>query len=459
MKRRMQRRVRHLLRSMPVRLALLLVLLFSTVSLLSLAASYAVTQNSFEATIRADLEQDIAGFRAAPNARAVAALVDAESRDADPSRVILSYVAPNGQIFGNGAIARDDEGYHIVSLAEGRAEYVGRYLSLTTRLYGGQLTVARSRAQIEALRTVFLNILLISLLPTVLIALSGGLYLARRGKRHVEIIGRTLDDLTNGDLTARVRVSPVWADDLVGIGTKVNQMAGAQEAQTQMLRQVSSDIAHDLKTPIQRVAVHLDDLARSVPPDGQAGAALARAQDEVSGIASVFQSLLQIASVEGGSPRSHFKPVMLNPICHTLAEVYEPTAAEKSQTLTSSVPDDPVTVRGDKNLLGQMLANLCENAMRHTPEGSRIDLRLTQDATHAHVEVADNGPGIPADSRDKVLQRLYRLDASRHTPGNGLGLSLVDGIVKLHGATLRLEDNDPGLKVRVSFPLGSAASF
>ena len=445
-------RIAQLWRSMPVRLALLLVLLFSTVSLLSLAASYAVTQNSFETAIRADLEQDLAGFRAAPNARAVALLVDGESRDADPSRVILSYITPSGRIYGNGAIARDDEGYHIVSLARDRAEYDGEYLSLSTRLYGGQLTVARSRAQIEALGTVFLNILLISLLPTVLIALSGGLYLARRSKHHVEVIGGTLDDLTNGDLGARVRVSAQWADDLVRIGTKVNQMASAQEAQTQMLRQVSSDIAHDLKTPIQRVAVHLDDLARTVPPDTQEGALLAKAQDEVTGIASVFQSLLQIASVEAGSPKAHFKPVDLTHLCQTMTEVYEPAAMAKDQSLVCEVQNGPIFVHGDKNLLGQVLANLIENALRHTPHGSQINISLCTNHGRPTLEVADNGAGIPEAEREKVLRRLYRLDASRHTPGNGLGLSLVEGVVKLHGGTLGLLDNAPGLRVRIVFP-------
>lgn len=447
----MRGRIRQLWRSMPVRLALLLVLLFSTVSLISLLASYAVTRNSFETAIRADLEQDIAGFRAAPNSRAVALLVDAESRGTDPGRVILSYITPNGQIFGNGAIARDDEGYHIVSLAKSRTEYDGDYLSLTIRLYGGQLTVARSLAQIEALRVVFFNILLLSLLPTILIALSGGLYLARRSKRHVEVIGGTLDDLTNGDLTARVTMGPRWADDLVRIGDKVNQMAGAQEAQTQMLRQVSSDIAHDLKTPIQRVAVYLDDMARTVPSASDEGALLGKAQDEVAGIASVFQSLLQIASVESGSPKAHFKPVNLNQLCETMTEVYEPAAAAKGQSLVCAVPDKMVQVVGDKNLLGQVLANLVENAMRHTPEGSKITVTLAQNAGRAIVEIADNGPGIPAAEREKVVRRLYRLDRSRNTPGNGLGLSLVEGVVKLHGGHLSLLDNAPGLRVRIEF--------
>ena len=259
----MKARLAGLWRSMPLRLALLLVLLFTIVSLLSLAASYAVTQRSFEQAIRADLAQDMAGFRAAPGASALARLVEAESRETDPNRLILSYIGPNGRIYGNGAIARDNEGYHIVSIGAARAQYTGVYLTLTDTLYGGLLTIARSRAEITALREVFVNILLVSLLPTVLIALSGGLILARRSKRHVEVIRATLDRLTAGDLAARAAPGPRWSDDLLRIGEAVNQMARAQETSVAALRQVSLDIAHDLKTPIQRVSVHLDDLDRA----------------------------------------------------------------------------------------------------------------------------------------------------------------------------------------------------
>ena len=126
---------RELWRSMPLRLAVMLVALFTTVSLISLAASYAVTQSSFEHSIRADLRQDLAGFRAAPTATAVARLVEAESREVDPNRLILSYIAPSGRIYGNGAIARDDAGFRIISLDRDRAEYDGAYLSLTDSLY------------------------------------------------------------------------------------------------------------------------------------------------------------------------------------------------------------------------------------------------------------------------------------------------------------------------------------
>lgn len=436
---------------MPLRLAILLVALFALVSLLSLAASYAVTQSSFEESIRADLRQDLAGFRAAPNARAVAILVDAESREADPNRLILSYIGPDGRIYGNGAIARDDEGFHIVSLDRARAEYAGDYLSLTDTLYGGVITIARSRAEIEALRGVFVNILLISLLPTVLIALSGGLILARRSKRHVEVVGSALDLMTSGDLAARVEIGPRWSDDLVRIGGKLNQMAGAQEAQMKALKGVSSDIAHDLKTPLQRVAVHLEELHAHVDDGSQAAGLIARTQSEVTDMTRVFQALLQLAQVEAGSPRARFEDVDLAKVCQTLVEVYEPSAAASSHHLSLVLDAEKVIVRGDRALLGQMVSNLIENAMRHTPAGSHIEVALELDHQGCVLSVSDNGSGVPEGEREKVLQRLYRLDRSRQTPGHGLGLSLVDAVAGLHGAGLSLRDNAPGLRVDVTF--------
>ncbi len=442
-----------MLRSMPVRLAGGLVLLFSVVSLLGLLASYVYTQASFEQTMRADLTQDMAGFRAAPSASALAALVEAEARSTDPERVVLSYFAPNGRHFGNAVVARDADGYRILSDLPGQPEINGRYLALTASLRGGQLTVARSRAQIDALRGVFLNILGLSLLPTILIALSGGLILARRGARHVAVIGGTLDSLTSGDLEARVGGVDGWSDDLARIGAKVDQMARSQEDTVANLRQVSSDIAHDLKTPIQRVAVHLDELSQSDDLPEQERALVDKALDELDGIVSVFHSLLQLTQIESGSPRARFQPVDLTALCQTLCDVYEPSAAENGQTLICTLPQDPVrSVTGDRNLLGQVLANLIENALRHTPKDSTITVALSQGATHVDLSVSDTGPGIPAAERDLVLRRLYRLDRSRTTPGNGLGLSLVASIAQVHGAELTLAEADPGLRVTLSFP-------
>ncbi|MGX0876848.1 signal transduction histidine kinase [Roseovarius sp. MBR-154] len=442
-----------LLRSMPLRLAAGLVLLFSLVSLLGLLASYIYTQASFEQTLRADLAQDMAGFRAAPSAAALAALIEAEARSTDPERVVLSYFAPNGRHYGNALVARDADGYRILSYLPGNPEIEGRYLALTASLRGGQLTVARSLAQIDALRDAFLNILGISLLPAVLVALSGGLFLARRGARHVAVISGTLDQLTSGNLKARVGDVSGWSDDLARIAAKLDQMARAQEDAVESLRQVSSDIAHDLKTPIQRAAVHLDDLSQSPDLTEDARALLEKAQTELDGIVSIFHALLQLAQIESGSPRAGFTPVDLSDLCRTLCDVYDPSITENGQTLTSALPDGPMRpVIGDRTLLGQVLANLIENAMHHTPRGTVITVALSQTAQHVDLSVTDTGPGIPEAERDLVLRRLYRLDRSRATPGHGLGLSLVAGIAQVHDATLTLEDAGPGLRVRLRFP-------
>lgn len=439
-----------LVRSTPLRLALALVALFSVVSLVSLATSYVITQRSFEQTIRDDLRQDMIGFRAAPTAAALALLVEAEARETDPNRLVLSYYAANRRHYGNALIARDSEGYHIVSLEEGNPGLPGRYLALTATLQGGQLTIARSRAEIDALRAVFLNILWISLLPTVLIAISGGLYFARRSARQVRVIGHGLDQLTSGTLSARIGQTPGWAEDLAQIASKVDQMARAQELSVEALRQVSSDIAHDLKTPIQRVAVHLDDLAERHDLGGDAQALVAEARKELGDIVSVFHALLQIAQVESGTPKSRFAPVDLVDLCQTFHEVYEPSATENGQTLLLDLPTGTVKVPGDRNLLGQVLANLIENALRHTPKGCEITIAVTGGA-HPTLSVSDTGPGIPESERTLVLRRLYRLDRSRTTPGSGLGLSLVQVVASLHDATLELSDNAPGLKVTLTF--------
>lgn len=442
------------LRSMPLRLAAGLVLLFSVVSLLGLLASYIYTQASFEQTLRADLMQDMAGFRAAPSASALAALVEAEARSTDPERVILSYFAPNGQHFGNAVVARDADGYRILSYLPGNPEITGRYLALTASLHGGQLTIARSHAQIDALRDVFLNILGLSLLPTILVALSGGLILARSGARHVAVIGGTLDRLTSGDLDARVGDVTGWSDDLARIGLKIDQMALSQQNTVASLRQVSSDIAHDLKTPIQRVAVHLDDLNQTQGLSDTARTHLDKAQTELDRISSVFQSLLQLAQIESGSPRARFSAVDLSALCRTICDIYEPAACENGQTLTCDLPDDSaIKVIGDRHLLGQVLANLIENAIHHTPRGTAITVGLSEGQGHVDLSVTDTGPGIPEAERELVLRRLYRLDSSRTTPGHGLGLSLVASIAQIHEAKLQLTDAGPGLRVTLSFPV------
>ncbi|MDR6266944.1 HAMP domain-containing sensor histidine kinase [Roseobacter sp. N2S] len=442
-----------LLRSSPLRLTVGLVVLFALVSLISLGASYLVIRDTMDQSMRADLTQELAGFQAAPTARAVALLVKAEAAVTRSERRILSYNAPDGRHYGNGYLALTGDGFRILSLSEDKELSEWPYLAISRPLHGGQLTIAISREQIGDLSELFLNILLLSVLPTVAIGLTAGLMIARRAARRIGAISDTLDKLTEGDLTARVPNLSGRVDDLSSIATQVDRMAHAQQSSVAALKQVSADIAHDLKTPIQRVAVMLNQAREmpDVPP--RLEDLMTRAGQETDGIVATFQSLLQIAQIEGGSPKARFKPVDLSQLAATFVEVYEPAAEESGHRLrVASAMTDGALVQGEKGLLGQVLANLIENALRHTPAGTPIDVSVARSGADVVLTVADRGAGIPPEERENVLRRLYRLEQSRTTSGSGLGLSLVAVIAELHDARLELDSNAPGLVVRLIFP-------
>lgn len=435
-----------------MRMALALVALFWVVSLLSLGGSYLVIRQSLEDAISADLEQNMAGFRAAPSAGALAALISAEAAATDPDERILSYLAPDGRHYGNALIARSNDGFRILRKNTGRAPSDETYLILSATLHGGQLSLATSLSRIGDLRETFVNILLLSLLPTMVIALGFGVLIARRSAQRLKAVEGTLDRLTRGDLSARTPVLSGWSDDISTIGTSVDRMAKAQQASVSALKQVSADIAHDLKTPIQRVAMLLRQLSGTPDLGPKAQVLAEKAAEETDGIVATFQSLLQIAQIEGGSPKARFQPVDLAALAQTFTEVYEPAAEDSQHQLVLELPKSgPTIVNGDKGLLGQVFANLIENALRHTPPGSRIDITIARTADQVKLTVADNGPGVPAEERQNVLRRLYRLEQSRTTPGNGLGLSLVSVIADLHDAKLELASNAPGLAVSLTF--------
>jgi signal transduction histidine kinase len=172
---------------------------------------------------------------------------------------------------------------------------------------------------------------------------------------------------------------------------------------------------------------------------------------EVDVILGIFSALLRIAQIESGARKAGFTAFSLSQLMYTLVELYRPAAEEKRQILEESIAEE-LMIRGDHELLMQLFANLIENAVRHAPEGAIIRLISRHTDGRVQVLVSDNGPGIPAAMRAKVLQRFFRLENSRTTAGNGLGLSLATAIVKLHDATMILSDNEPGLCVTVSFP-------
>jgi signal transduction histidine kinase len=216
------------------------------------------------------------------------------------------------------------------------------------------------------------------------------------------------------------------------------------------LQQVSNDIAHDLKTPLTRLRHRLELVRHRAAGVADYEVAVDQALAECDLTLATFDALLRIAQIEAGTRQSGFKSVDLTGVIQTLSTAYQPVAEECGHVL-SFEPAGEALIAGDPELLTQMVANLIENAFKHTPPGSSIELRLSRSEGRWRLSVADDGPGIPASHRDEVFQRFYRLDPSRTSAGNGLGLSLVAAVAQLHGADIQLADNDPGLLVEILF--------
>ena len=280
---------------------------------------------------------------------------------------------------------------------------------------------------------------------TLLLAVGGGVLLGRNFVRRIDTIGRTSRAIMEGDLSARipVRGSNDEIDQLV-IG--LNAMLDRIQQLLDGLRQVTSDIAHDLRTPLGRLRQRLEDARERARTVGEYEAATEEAITEADSLLEIFSALLRIAQIEAGAQKSAFAPVDLSALVRSIAEAYAPAAEDSRHKLDIEVQDG-VTMTGDRQLLAQLFTNLVENALNHTPAGSTVRLALRTAATGFEAEVADNGPGVPEAERDKVLNRFYRLDRSRTTKGSGLGLALVKAIASLHGLSLRLEDRKPGLAV------------
>ncbi len=288
---------------------------------------------------------------------------------------------------------------------------------------------------------------------TIALAVIGAVIMSGGLLRRLDAINRIAEHIVGGDLTRRVPTRSSQ-DEFDRLAANLNAMLDQMERLMDGLRQVSNDIAHDLRTPLTRLRQKLETARRSSLDRAAFDVAMDHAIAETDGLLATFGALLRIAEIESGARRSGFTTLELGPIVDTVVEVYGPAAEEKSQRLTSHTAA-PVMIGADRELLTQMIANLVENAVRHAPCGAVIAVDLSAEPGRAILTIADNGPGIPPDMREKVLRRFVRLETSRTTPGSGLGLSLVAAVAELHGIALELLDNAPGLRVRLSVPLAA----
>ena len=250
--------------------------------------------------------------------------------------------------------------------------------------------------------------------------------------------------MDTGDLSRRISIDTNW-DDLSNLAQVLNGFLGRVESLMDGIREVSNNIAHDLRTPLTHLRNQIEELKSQPVTDVEIDALLA----ESDHILAIFHSLLRIANIEKSTRHQAFEEVNLSALLHDVVEFYEPVAEEKNIRLSMRQEDRPIT-KGDRHLLFQLFANVLGNAIKFSPSDSEVSVRIDADKNGLNIVIADHGPGIQASEKEAVFRRFYRGDASRSTEGNGLGLSLVKAIVDLHQGTIALEDNNPGLRVRVT---------
>lgn len=288
-----------------------------------------------------------------------------------------------------------------------------------------------------------------SFILVIFLGAGGGLYISHAFLRKIRRITQSTQAIIAGDLKQRLPVSKS-RDELDNLAVLLNLMLDKIGALIDNVQQVSNDIAHDLRTPICHLQFRLEDAVNKDLSAEQYKERIAFAIEEVDGILNTFSALLRISQIESGSRRSGFKPVNLSNIVVSVIDALCPVAEEQGKIIHIDI-DREVALTGDKELLTQLAFNLLDNAIKHTPENTAITISLQSSGAATQFIVADQGPGIAEEYRSKIFQRFYRLEQSRTTPGNGLGLSIVAAIADLRYGAITLTDNNPGLKVVVTF--------
>ena len=320
---------------------------------------------------------------------------------------------------------------------------------------GYALLVGREVSSRAALRTLLAEVLAWSMVLIGLLSIAGAILLKQLFRRMVSQVSQTADAISSGDLTRRVAISG-RGDEFDRMAETINDMLDRVSRLMDGVREVSNAIAHDLRTPITRARARLEDAVTHAGSAEQLRCAIDRAVSDLDGITNVFQALLRISEIEAGARRSAFVPLDVRPLMNDLCELYGAVADERGLSLVLTASDQ-LQAFGDRELIQQAMTNLLDNAIKFSPPHGTVEMTGERTADGLALAVRDHGPGIPADDVERVTGRFYRGDAARHTPGFGLGLTLVRAVAQLHGGTLSLQDAAPGLRAVMTLPSPSEA--
>jgi signal transduction histidine kinase len=322
---------------------------------------------------------------------------------------------------------------------------------------GFVLLVGRDIGEREQFRQIIGSALAWALALMIGLALISYIFVSRRVLKRIDSLSATSRRIMQGDLSGRLEVTGS-GDEFDRLADSLNAMLDRIEHLIYGVKDVSDNIAHDLKTPLTRLRNRVEAALAGDANAERYRAALEATIEESDQLIRTFNALLMIARIEAGSPNGEMTEVDASAIVRDVADLYEPVAETSGAELIVEAPE-PIRIRASRELLGQALANLIDNAIKHAagaadqPRPLRVTISTAREGDRLVLKVADTGPGIPAEDRDRVLQRFVRLEKSRSQPGSGLGLSLVAAVVRLHHGTIELGDANPGLVVTVRLPL------
>jgi signal transduction histidine kinase len=423
--------------SSSMRFALAISAVFALAAVVAGGMSYILQAQDLQRRLEQDVAHTARSLASTHDPQDLAELIAAMVATPDRA-VVVEWQGSNGKRLGNIHNPSRFEGVRLIAGQPAQGERPDGYVAFGLALGSGWLMVGRDDVWVTESREVLLQTTAWGLGVALILSVALALAVARRNEVRIVHMRDVLLAVRAGNHAARIGAK--GQDDLDRVAQEVDQTLGKLEAGMAAIRQVSTDVAHDLRAPLSRLRLRLEPLP---------GPEIARAVEEIDAISATFDAILRLSRLQSRTVPLEAQPQDLGVLMVEVAELFE---SEFGHTMTLALPKTPVVAKVDRELILQALVNLVQNAQTHAPS-CEITLSLRTEWNRAVLCVADHGPGIPEPDRARVLQRFVRLDGSRSSVGTGLGLSMVEAIASCHDGSVRLEDNHPGLKVEIAIPL------
>lgn len=446
--------------SWSMRFALALSAVFAIGTLSAGGLTYLFLSREMTARLSADVRssaESLAQIAATGDRTDLREQILAQVRSSRDGASLFAFVdAGSGQALGSLRVAEPFEGARRLLVGQDipESDVTGTanaeaYLAYGIRTDLGWVIAARDEAWVAESGEILIQTTAWSLALAALLSMGLAVVIARKNERRIDGMDRVLDEVGEGRLDRRI--GDTGNDDLAALAVRVDRMLDRLEAEVASIRQVSTDVAHDLRAPLARLRMRLEPQALSSEVPTETRHEIGSALMDIDAISATFDAILRLARLQSGTVARRDESVDLASLAASVHEILQASAEGKGHTLDLDLPMMPIEVQGDEDMLSQALTNLVANAIEHCPLPAHVRISAGLRDARPFLEVSDNGPGIPEADRARVLERFVRLDASRSVPGTGLGLSLVSAIAALHRAELVLEDNGPGLRALLVF--------